>query len=135
MHNDERASEPIKRNAERMRALIEARAVFNGGRSTLDCQIRNISATGARLAISGAAILPPDEFLLVVPARNKTYRVELSWRIADAAGVRFLDEIAAVGGEALLALGSSLEELREENARLRRHIIEMKTKLAELGYL
>jgi hypothetical protein len=31
-------------------------------------------------------------------------------------------------------LGSSLEELRQENARLRRRITEMTTKLAELGY-
>ncbi len=134
MANDESGSWQVKRNAERLRAIIGARAVFNGGTSTLDCTVRNISATGARVAISGAAILP-QEFLLVVPTRNKTYRVELRWRSDDAAGVRFLDEVAAIGGEALSALGSSVEELKEENARLRRRIAEMATKLAELGYL
>lgn len=135
MATDESGSGPEKRKAERLRTLMGARVVFNGGNSTLDCQVRNISATGARLAISGAAILPSEDFLLVVPARNKTYRVELRWRSYDAAGVKFLDEVAAVEGETLQALGSSVEELRAENARLRRRIAEMATKLAELGYL
>ncbi len=135
MTSHESGTEHVKRNADRSRTLLGARAAFNKGKSSLDCQIRNISATGALLAISDAAIIPDEEFLLVVPARNKTYRVEFRWRSDNAAGVRFLDEVAGVGGEALQSLGSSVEELRAENARLRRRIAEMTMKLAELGYL
>jgi hypothetical protein len=135
MTTEECGSGHEKRKAVRLRTLLGARAVFNGGKSTLDCQIRNISTTGAQLAIQNLAIMPDEDFLLVVPARNKTYRVEFRWRSDNAAGVRFLDEINAVGGEALISLGSSVEELRAENARLRRRIAEMSTKLAELGYL
>jgi hypothetical protein len=92
--------------------LLDARAAFNEGKSTFDCQIRNISTTGARLEIANLASLPDEEFLLVVPERNKTYRVEFRWRSNNCAGVRFLAEINAVGGEALILLGSSVEEPR-----------------------
>ena len=135
MTTDDSSRGHAQRKAERLRTLLGARAVFNEGKSTFDCQIRNISTTGALLAIPNLASLPDEDFLLVVPARNKTYRVEFRWRSDTAAGVRFLDEINAVGGEALISLGSSVEELRAENARLRRRIAEMSAKLAELGYL
>jgi hypothetical protein len=90
--------------------LLDARAAFNEGKSTFDCQIRNISTTGAQLAIANLASLPDEEFLLVVPARNKTYRVEFRWRSNNLAGVRFLAEINAEEVEALTSLGSSVEE-------------------------
>jgi hypothetical protein len=50
--------------------------------------IRDISATGAKLAIAPRIKLPP-EFHIVDPKTNSARRVTLRWRDGDFAGVQF----------------------------------------------
>jgi hypothetical protein len=114
-------------NQDRAHTPVEARAIFADGRSVIHCRIKNFSITGARLALDEATVLP-DQFLLEVPARKKTYRAELRWKSRDAAGVKFLNEVA---GQAP-AVG--LEELRSEIAVLRHQNAKMAARLATLGF-
>jgi hypothetical protein len=60
----------------------------------------------------------PEQFLLEVPARNKTYRAELRWKSRDAAGAKFLGEVAK-------AVIAGTDHLREEVTLLRRRNAEM----------
>jgi hypothetical protein len=106
---------------------VGARAIFANGKSALDCRIRNFSITGARLVLDQSAVLP-SQFLLEVPVRNKTYRAELRWKSRDAAGVKFLDEVAHQ------ALPSEIEQLKEEVILLRRRNAEMAAQLSTLGF-
>lgn len=115
--------------AERVRTILGARAVFNNGRSALDCQIRNISSTGARISLAEGLSLP-GTFDLEVPSRNKTYPVAIRWRTKDSAGVQFIDRSATD----VAAAAEEIEALRNENALLRRRVADLVRKLSELGY-
>lgn len=122
---------PLPR-AERVRTILGARAIFNGGRSVFDCQIRNISETGARLTLNEGLSLP-GSFDLEIPSRNKIYRVLLRWRTKDAAGVQFIDDSV----KAAVEQGTAAEELlalRNENAALRRRVADLVRRLTDLGH-
>jgi hypothetical protein len=82
-----------KRRATRSRCLREARCVFNKGCSNLSVLVRNISATGAKLAGSELFCLP-DEFELQIlngPASISVRRVRRMWIRPDSIGVFFLE--------------------------------------------
>jgi hypothetical protein len=119
--------------AERSRALLGARVVFNEGRTSADCQIRNLSITGARISVSASVVLP-HEFLLAIPSRGQTCKVELRWRKADAAGVRFLDQVSMNENDATALIRMTHEELRAEVSLLRRQRAELVACLAKLGH-
>jgi hypothetical protein len=122
----------IPARAERVRTILGARAIFNGGRSAIDCQIRNISETGARLTLNEGLSLP-GAFDLEVPTRNKTYRVILRWRTKDAAGVQFIDDSV----KAAVEQGTAVDELyalRNENAVLKRRVADLVRRLTDLGH-
>ncbi len=112
------------RSTERLRALMRAQAIFNNGCSNHDCQIRNISKTGAKLILSSNFALP-DEFDLHVPARHKTYRVRLRWRNTEEIGVAFV----ASGESDLVARIAELEaetrSLRARNAELSHEVMRI----------
>ena len=75
-----------KRSAVRVRSFLRGRVVFNNGQSSMDCVVRDISSTGARLEFSEAVTIP-DRFELYVPQKDTTYRVVLQWRRAGEIGV------------------------------------------------
>ena len=72
-----------KRKTQRHRVLKGARIVFNYGRSTIACTIRNISETGALLKVA-SPVGVPDQFMLVqeiprdsIPCRTVRRSVDL----------------------------------------------------------
>src|SRR3954451_11399225 len=71
--------DPNQRAAPRMRTLIAAKISFNNGQSTLDCLIRNLSDTGAKLIVSAAGTLP-ECFDLIVAPKSLTRRARIAWR-------------------------------------------------------
>jgi hypothetical protein len=75
-----------KRRAPRKDVFGHALIVAPGLRK--DCVIRNLSASGAKLAVSSQTSLP-DEFDLVLLKTNSTRRVSLRWRHGDFVGVQF----------------------------------------------
>src|SRR4029450_1334666 len=82
--------DPNQRAAPRMRTLIAAKISFNNGQSALDCLIRNLSDTGAKLIVSAAVTLP-ECFDLLIPQKSVTRRVRIAWRRDEEIGVRFED--------------------------------------------
>lgn len=79
-----------RRVAQRMRTLKRAKVIFNGGFSTFDCIVRNLSATGALLTIDEAAHLPKT-FEIRVGEDQHARPARLVYRRAMFAGIRFLD--------------------------------------------
>jgi len=79
-----------RRDEARGRAIRGAKIVFNNKQSVLDCVIRDISGTGARLRVDGAATLP-ERFLLRLPAREGVVErpVRVVWRSVGDVGVAF----------------------------------------------
>ncbi len=113
------------RRAPRLRALLGATITFNQGGSTVDCLVRDISESGARLAVPASVTLPAA-FDLLIPRKNKKRLVRMLWRRADVVGVSFADHPPpkpAASGEA--ALKRELRERDAELARLRNRIARL----------
>lgn len=130
LEKDRRAAE--RRSAVRVRTLMSGRIVYNHGQSTLDCQIRNFSESGAKLSVPGATTLP-NQFKLEVPSRGRSYSAEVRWRDRDSMGVEFREPVAPAGANSILQGADRLKGLEDENAMLRRRVLELSRKLAEFG--
>ena len=115
------------RSSERVRAFLGAQILFNNHNSTVDCQIRNISAGGAKLLVS-STVSVPQEFELSVPQKGRTFRCRLRWRIQDAVGVEFLDAASAYDLQAAVA-AERVRSLETENEGLRRQVADLSARL------
>ncbi len=115
------------RQGDRVRALLRARIIFNNRNSTIDCTIRNISPTGAKIALGNTTSVPA-EFDLEVPQRARTYRAQIVWRDAEALGVRFIE-----GEPATESADTSLERLKKENRHLKAVVAMLTKRLEDLG--
>ncbi|MGY2047261.1 PilZ domain-containing protein [Methylobacterium sp. JK268] len=120
----------------RLRTFLKGRIVFNNGNASMDCLVRDLSPTGARLALSQTAVLP-DSFDLHIPAKDKIYRATLRWRRNDGVGVAFQEEpaahphAAAPADLSTAALLRRIQELEAENATLRRLLAEAEAAMVE----
>jgi hypothetical protein len=116
------------RIAERSRSLLKAKIVFNNRMSTIDCIVKNISTSGAKIAVASTLSIP-NEFDLEIPLRGKTYRVQMRWRDSESMGVEFMHT-----AESKPQQGSAdYQKLEDENARLKATIRALTKRLTDLG--
>lgn len=83
------AGDEDKRHGGRHRVLKGARISFNGGRSVLDCTVRNLSETGAGLDVT-TSVGVPAEFVLLIDADGVSRSCRVAWRTGRKMGVEFL---------------------------------------------
>ena len=74
------------RSAKRRRVLLGGKIVYGDGAFTYDCSIRDLSASGARIGIPGAVVLP-KRFHLIDLRQAAGYDCEIVWRNATQTGV------------------------------------------------
>jgi len=74
---------------DRMPAFLSGRIVYMDKSGMLDCHVKNLSTTGAKIAIADS-IGVPEEFELQIPARNLTHHAVVKWRRLGAVGVEFV---------------------------------------------
>ena len=122
-----------KRSAPRLRSFLKGKAVFNNRQSTLDCLVRDISATGARLEVSNAVLLP-DVFDLYVPQKETTYRARITWRGEGEIGVEF-ENPHAVQQAPKADLAARVHELEVEVAAQRMLVAQVRLELDALRKL
>lgn len=126
------------RSAERIRSFLRAQIIFNNRMSTIDCIIKNISATGARIALNDTFAVP-TEFDLYIPQKSRSHHARLVWRDKDSIGVEFVDgQTAAVSATAAPeppAMGGEtrLRDLEVQNAELKARIRALCRRLEDLG--
>lgn len=77
-----------RRAAPRYRVLKSGQLKF--GNSSLECRIRNVSATGARIAVRNSNLIP-NEFELVMVSDNISRHSHIVWRRDDQIGLAFDD--------------------------------------------
>ncbi|MBV8565612.1 MAG: PilZ domain-containing protein [Methylobacteriaceae bacterium] len=119
------------RSSERMRVFLRAQIVFNDNRSTVDCSIRNMSSTGAKLELS-QAVTVPGEFDLLIPQKGTRLRAKMRWRTTDAVGVEFIKDTQPVRQPGK-DLAGRVRELEIENAQLRLKVLELTARLEQSG--
>ena len=116
------------RQDERVRAFLRARILFNNNNSTIECTIKNISASGAKIEL-GSSLSIPAEFDLDVPQKGRIFRAQMVWRDANSLGVRFLEKATPNGAE----LETHAAKLERENKRLRATVAALTKRLENLG--
>jgi hypothetical protein len=84
------ASDTENRNIQRRKTLKGARIVFNGGRSTIDATVRNVSAKGAKLQVTSVVGIP-DTFDLMLDGHSRQ-PCRVVWRTLKELGVEFRSE-------------------------------------------
>jgi hypothetical protein len=77
-----------ERATARQRHNLAGRIIFNNGRSSFDCIVRDISQEGARLAVAHPPSVP-EEFELALAGQAKRTHAEIRWRRADTIGISF----------------------------------------------
>ena len=114
---------PERRTLQRDRTLLGGKMVFNNGRSTIDCLVRNLSADGACVQVESTAGLPTEVHLAI--GKDADLRAcNIIWESANRVGLSFKQSEVSVqstdaAGHApellrgeLLALRASLDEVR-----------------------
>jgi hypothetical protein len=77
-----------KRTAPRHKVLKHGTLAFHGGGS-IDCTVRNISSSGARLDIAKPVIGLPEAFTLIIETNQFIRRCHPVWRNDGRIGVAF----------------------------------------------
>ncbi|WP_373502458.1 PilZ domain-containing protein [Aestuariivirga sp.] len=83
--------EENKRTARRLRVLKQGKILLANNLSILDCTVRDVSPTGARLICSDPGAIPND-FRLVLTADRTMRDVKVMWRRPEQVGVVFTSE-------------------------------------------
>lgn len=76
------------RTAPRHRTLKGGRIIFNAGRSTIDCTIRNLSNKGAKLEVISVVGIP-NTFDLAIGEEGTMQSCRVVWRTLKELGVEF----------------------------------------------
>src|SRR5262245_16718249 len=117
-----------RRTSARQKSFLRGCIYFNNRRSALDCLIRDISATGARLIFSDTVTIP-DVVDLYVPQKEQTLRAQVQWRHGDEIGVAFANAPQASAPRRPLdvaELADRVERLEGEVAAMRKLIKRLK---------
>jgi hypothetical protein len=112
-----------RRTDDRGRSFLGGRIVFNNRCSSIDCVVRDMSSTGARVRVSTAVMLP-DEFELMVPKQGRSWKVRIAWRKPQEFGLEFLDWDGSRDA-APLEIAARLRKLEEEKEVLRARVTQL----------
>jgi hypothetical protein len=111
-----------RRRYPRGRSYYGGVIAFNARKSAIDCVVRNFSRAGAKIAMTGAVLLP-DSFDLAITRKDSGFRAHLVWRSDSEAGVAF----ETIGSPDVVSLdvARKLQLRKAEVMRLRRRVSEL----------
>jgi hypothetical protein len=81
-----------KRVAARQRVLFGGKIVHDDGAFSIDCTIRDLSASGAKITL-GQRVSIPNEVWFIDLHGGVAYAAEVAWRRTPYAGLRFLRRV------------------------------------------
>ncbi len=111
-----------RRRATRQRTFLRGRVIYDHGRGSADCMVRDMSEHGAKLVFSSPVAIA-DVVDLQIPAKGEKFRARVRWRTEDEVGVCF-PERAQPKQESPAAgdLTARVTALENEVAALKRHL-------------
>jgi hypothetical protein len=113
-----------RRRVTRQKSFLSGCVYFNSRRTPIDCLVRDISATGARLIFPGEVNLP-DQVYLYVPKKDQTFSALVHWHRGDEVGIAFASS-AARGKSADAQLVERVEKLEAEIGVLKQMLKHLK---------
>ena len=114
-----------RRQASRQRSFLRGQVYLGNSPSAVNCLVRDMSDTGARLTFS-APIAATDMLELHIPVKGQTLHGKVKWREADEIGIAFISD---TGVEAPPAADY---ELAVRVARLEGEIVALKQMIKRL---
>ncbi|HEX3431848.1 MAG TPA: PilZ domain-containing protein [Rhizomicrobium sp.] len=87
-----KAPEHELRRSARVRTFFGGRIVFRDGTYSYACTVRDMSESGARVAIPEARLIP-RRFFFLTSKEDVAHDCELVWRSRDMAGIKFRESI------------------------------------------
>jgi hypothetical protein len=120
-----------RRTGSRKRSFLQGRIFFNNRRSSVDCLVRDISDTGAKLKFS-ESIVVPEAMELYLPHKEEIHRARVQWRVGDEMGVAFGDETESPSiapGMPARELATRVQRLESEIVALKRFVNELRTEI------
>src|SRR5262245_53964409 len=118
-----------RRQSARKRSFLQGRVYYNNRRASVDCLVRDISDTGAKL-VFGETVVVPDALELYLPGREEMHRVFVQWRRGAEIGVDFgLPKTDKPAEAAPTDLSGRLAKLESELVALKRTVNELRAEL------
>lgn len=119
-----------RRTASRQKSFLRGTIFFNKRLSSVDCLVRDISPTGARLIFT-QAVTTPDHFELHIPQKDETLLADVQWRHGTEIGVAFAgaEMLSAEHPAAGSDLTARVERLEAEIVALKRMLKRLKGEL------
>ncbi|MGD0024581.1 MAG: PilZ domain-containing protein [Xanthobacteraceae bacterium] len=118
-----------RRRSVRQKSFLRGCVYFNKRRGAMDCLIRDISDSGARIIFS-ETVSVPDVVDLYIPQKEQTVRARVQWRHGDEIGLAFPDAAGAAGSSpAAGELAQRVSQLETEIASLRRMLKRLKSEI------
>ncbi len=84
-----RPGSPVRRQAKRTRMLKSGQIVYNNASCVIECVLKDISDSGARLEVPDMFECPPEVTLRIL--HGPTHRCSVRWQNGKSIGVEFLD--------------------------------------------
>ena len=116
-----------RRRTPRRRSYLGGALAFNKGASVLDCLVRDLTETGARVECPPTAFLP-CEIDLTISCKGLQGRAHMVWRRGTQVGLAFTTGLARVGGpDNVVPIGTAhlIAKLQAANADLRRRVTQL----------
>jgi hypothetical protein len=117
-----------RRASIRLRTLLEGRVLLGSRVSPVECTVRDISETGARITFVKPVPLPP-EFELQVPKRKISRQVRVVWSNEKSHGLMFVEQDSGGPAEASAGVKPAAPEppeipaiLAEARVRIAQHL-------------
>jgi hypothetical protein len=109
-----------RRSSTRQKSFLQGRVMFNNRRSSVDCIVRELSESGARLKFS-TPVAVPEVFELHIPNKDETFRAHVIWNDGTDVGVA-LGAVEAGGTVHPPNLEDRVTKLERELAALKRRL-------------
>lgn len=77
-----------QRSAQRQRVLKQGKILLSNNMTVIDCTLRDLSETGAKLLCGDAGAIP-NEFRLVLTAERSMRDAKVMWRRPEMVGIAF----------------------------------------------
>lgn len=117
------------RTALRTRTFLKGVVLYDNRRVSIECTIRDLSDTGARIAFQ-SPMTTPDHIELFIPQKNRTYLADVKRREGCEVGVAFRDQRSGEPRrEADAAIHDRVATLEHEVAQLRRIVKQLRDKV------
>ena len=118
--------------AVRLRTFLKGTLYYDNRRASVECVIRDLSDSGARLAFEHPATVP-DCVELDIPSKQQTLRARVQRRSLNEIGIAFEIERSAEPRRASdLEIQQRLEAMEAEIVALKRLVARLKAKVLPL---